>query len=87
MFLLLENLRYNEFLYLLYFDRVISNTHPRYRNSFLLQINRVMKTRAIGKMTVLKLLKLRYRYKKVQTTFLEIHSLFERGAKSFDKFS
>jgi hypothetical protein len=36
MFLLLENWQYIEFLYLFYFDRVISNMHLRYGNSFLL---------------------------------------------------
>jgi hypothetical protein len=36
MFLLLESWRYIEFLYLLYFDRVVSNMHPSYGNSFLL---------------------------------------------------
>jgi hypothetical protein len=36
MFLLLENLLYIEFLYLFYFDHVVSNMHPRYGNSFLL---------------------------------------------------
>jgi hypothetical protein len=35
MFLLRENSRYTEFLYLFYFDRDISNMHPRYGNSFL----------------------------------------------------
>jgi hypothetical protein len=42
MFLFLENWRNIEFLYLLYFDRVISNMQPRYENSFLLYINRVI---------------------------------------------
>jgi hypothetical protein len=36
MFLLLENLQYIEFIYLLYFNHIISNMHPRYGNGFLL---------------------------------------------------
>jgi hypothetical protein len=36
MVLLLENWHCIEFIYLLYFDRVVSNKHPHYGNSSLL---------------------------------------------------